>query len=144
MKNLIAFIVVITFLVSCSSTSEKENIMANTNTVLSIEGMTCETGCAKRIESKLAKLEGVKSCVVDFEKKEATIVYDDESISETKFVDLVEGLNDHQYSVSEIETEKISTTNTEVSSEGGSESGTILSAPEFELPNIVEYFRNII
>lgn len=41
-----------------------------------IEGMTCEMGCAKTIESKIAKLDGVKSSKVDFEKKLATVEYD--------------------------------------------------------------------
>ena len=34
-----------------------------------IEGMTCAIGCAKTIEKKLAKMDGVKSAKVDFEKK---------------------------------------------------------------------------
>lgn len=43
---------------------------------LSIEGMTCEIGCAKTIEDKLAHLEGVKEAKVDFEGKLATVSFD--------------------------------------------------------------------
>lgn len=42
----------------------------------SIEGMTCSMGCAKTIEKKLAKLDGVQSATVDFEKKTATVSFD--------------------------------------------------------------------
>ena len=34
-----------------------------------IKGMTCEIGCAKTIEKKLAKMEGVKSAKVDFKQR---------------------------------------------------------------------------
>ena len=34
-----------------------------------IDGMTCAIGCAKTIEKKLSKMEGVKSATVDFEKE---------------------------------------------------------------------------
>ena len=123
---------------------EKESVNANANTTLAIDGMTCETGCAKRIEQKIAKMEGVKSCEVNFEKKTAAIIYNDEKVASTQFVELVEGLNDNQYKVSNIETEKINNTNSESSSSNGEETGNIMSGSSFELPNIMEYLRNII
>ena len=46
-----------------------------------IEGMTCQIGCAKTIESKLSKTEGIRSVAVLFEKKSGTIVYDSNKIS---------------------------------------------------------------
>lgn len=45
-----------------------------------IEGMTCAIGCAKRIEKKLANMEGVKSATVDFDKKLAMVEYNQEKI----------------------------------------------------------------
>lgn len=41
-----------------------------------IEGMTCEIGCAKLIESKLSKLEGVIYVKVDFESRLGKIEFD--------------------------------------------------------------------
>lgn len=143
MKQLILLLTIITFLSGCSS-STADNITANANTTLAIEGMTCETGCAKRIEQKIAKMEGVKSCEVDFENKKATVIYDDKKVNEENFVSMVEGLNDSQYKVSEIETEKLSNANTNTSSSEEDETGNILSGSSFELPNIMEYFKNII
>ena len=42
-----------------------------------IEGMTCAMGCAKTIEKKMAKMEGVKSATVDFERELAMVEYDE-------------------------------------------------------------------
>ena len=42
----------------------------------SIKGMTCEMGCAKTIEKKLAAMEGVKSASVDFKNELAMVEYD--------------------------------------------------------------------
>ena len=38
--------------------------------------MTCEMGCAKTIEKKLARMEGVKSATVDFKNEMAMVEYD--------------------------------------------------------------------
>jgi copper chaperone CopZ len=42
-----------------------------------IEGMTCKMGCAKTIEKKMAKMEGVKSATVDFDRELAMVEYDE-------------------------------------------------------------------
>jgi len=42
-----------------------------------IEGMTCAMGCAKSIEKKIAKMDGVKSAKVNFEKELAMVEYDE-------------------------------------------------------------------
>ena len=41
-----------------------------------IKGMTCEIGCAKTIQKKLASMEGVKSATVDFKNEMAMVEYD--------------------------------------------------------------------
>lgn len=46
-----------------------------------IDGMTCAMGCAKTIEKKLAKMDGVKSAKVDFGKKIAMVEYDEAKVS---------------------------------------------------------------
>ena len=49
-----------------------------------IEGMTCAMGCAKTIEKKMAKMEGVKSAKVDFDKRLAMVEYDEAKVSPTE------------------------------------------------------------
>ncbi|WP_452222379.1 cation transporter [Lacinutrix salivirga] len=46
-----------------------------------IEGMTCAMGCAKTIEKKMAKMEGVKSATVDFDRQLAMVEYDDAKVT---------------------------------------------------------------
>ncbi|MDZ7613327.1 MAG: heavy-metal-associated domain-containing protein [Flavobacteriaceae bacterium] len=54
-----------------------------------IEGMTCEIGCARLIESKLAKAEGVSFVKVDFEKKLGRIEYDANLIDEKELANII-------------------------------------------------------
>jgi len=43
--------------------------------------MTCEMGCAKTIEKKMAKMEGVKTAKVDFDTRLAMVEYDEAKVS---------------------------------------------------------------
>ena len=61
--------------------ANNEDIAANYNKAeFKIDGMTCAIGCAKRIESKLASLEGVKSATVDFDQKLAMVEYNEAKV----------------------------------------------------------------
>jgi Cu+-exporting ATPase len=61
--------------------ASKEDLAANYNKAeFKIDGMTCAIGCAKRIESKLADMEGVKSATVDFDKKLAMVEYNEAKV----------------------------------------------------------------
>jgi Cu+-exporting ATPase len=46
-----------------------------------IDGMTCAMGCAKTIEKKIAKMEGVKSAEVDFDRRLAMVEYDEAQVT---------------------------------------------------------------
>jgi len=48
-----------------------------------IDGMTCAIGCAKKIESEIAKMDGVKSAIVDFDRKLAMVEYDEAMVNHT-------------------------------------------------------------
>lgn len=59
----------------------KEDIAAVYNKAeFKIDGMTCAMGCAKRIEGKLAAMDGVKSAKVDFDQKIAMVEYNDAKV----------------------------------------------------------------
>jgi mercuric ion binding protein len=88
-KIICVSLIVSLFSVSCNDTKkaskdlpvvavEKKNLK---EIVVGIEGMTCEIGCAKTIESKLSKTAGVASVAVSFENKLGEIVYDANVIS---------------------------------------------------------------
>lgn len=63
-----------------------------------IEGMTCVMGCAKTIEKKIAKMEGVKSARVDFDKRLAMVEYDNAKVSPKTLEEAVVSVSD-TYSV---------------------------------------------
>ncbi|WP_055447527.1 cation transporter [Lacinutrix mariniflava] len=68
-----------------------------------IEGMTCAMGCAKTIEKKMAKMEGVKSAIVDFDRQLAMVEYDEAKVTPTSLESTVTGVSD-TYSVKDMNT----------------------------------------
>ncbi|TYP99942.1 heavy-metal-associated domain-containing protein [Tenacibaculum adriaticum] len=76
-----------------TKTEVKEVLAENTKELsLNISGMTCEIGCAKTIESKLAKKEGVLEAKVVFNDSIATIKYDASKVDKTNLIAFVEGV----------------------------------------------------
>lgn len=83
-------------LTGCNKDVKKENVS------LAISGMTCEIGCAKTIQSKLSKKEGVLNAKVIFNDSIATIEYDANSISKKELIAFVDGIAGGElYSASE-------------------------------------------
>jgi len=56
---------------------------------LEIEGMTCEIGCARTIQSKLSKKKGVKSAKVSFEDKKGIVEFDSSKITEIQVIAVI-------------------------------------------------------
>ena len=92
LKNILSVTFILILLSSCKTdkkveiktinvSSEKISQMLDPNAVyskaeFSIKGMTCEMGCAKTIEKKLAKMYGMKSATVDFKNELALVEFD--------------------------------------------------------------------
>jgi mercuric ion binding protein len=72
---------------------------------LTIDGMSCEVNCARKIQETLSHLNGVNNCEVSFDSKKATVNFDHTKITEEALIAEVEKINDHQYLVKEIEVE---------------------------------------
>jgi len=121
-KNILALAVVMVFAFSCkneakpevvtspnsetTTTTEVAKLDPNANYAkaeFTIEGMTCAMGCAKTIEKKMAKMEGVKSATVDFDKKLAMVEYDDAKVTPESLENTVTSVAD-QYSVKDMKT----------------------------------------
>ena len=89
MKSLLFSLTSLLFLIGCTQQPKPEIkvVAATTNIVenvvdtnlseasFSIAGMMCKMGCAKAIENKLSKMEGVQMASVDFETSIATVLY---------------------------------------------------------------------
>jgi len=72
---------------------EKQEVAANYKTIeVEIEGMTCEIGCAKTIESKLSKVEGVTYSKVNFEAKIGQFTFDENKISQADIAKKIDGI----------------------------------------------------
>lgn len=68
-----------------------------------IEGMSCAVGCAKTIEKKLTKMDGVQNASVDFETKTATVEFDSSKLTPETLVETVEAAADGKtYTVSNV------------------------------------------
>ena len=83
------------------STTEKQEVR------LAISGMTCEIGCAKTIESKLNKKEGVLAAKVIFSDSIATVEFDANTLSKKDLIAFVDGIaGGDLYTASEITNKK--------------------------------------
>jgi periplasmic mercuric ion binding protein len=82
-------------------TTDVAPVMATTSFM--IEGMHCEMGCAKAIEKKIAKMDGVQEVEIDFTGKKATIQFDSNKQSPENFVETVEKIN-KDYIISDVTT----------------------------------------
>jgi Cu+-exporting ATPase len=103
MKKALYILSIVFVLISCNdnkkevsgekSEIEKQEIAASYKSIaIEIEGMTCEIGCAKTIESKLSKTEGVTYSKVSFEDKVGQFTYDENKISKEDIAKKIAGI----------------------------------------------------
>ena len=92
-KILFSFAIVCFVLTGCKNEAKKETVAVDKQNVsLAISGMTCEIGCAKTIQSKLSKKEGVLNAKVIFTDSIANIEYDANTTSKKDLVAFVDGI----------------------------------------------------
>lgn len=123
LKNIIAILLVAVVFNACKNDATPEVITVDNEAIettneavaeldpnatyakaeFTIEGMTCAMGCAKTIEKKMAKLEGVKSAKVDFDKKLAMVEYDEAKVNTETLEEVVKKSGD-MYSVKDMKT----------------------------------------
>lgn len=83
---------------SCEKKTEKvdkqEQVLAAKMERISlhVSGMTCEIGCAKTIQSKLSKKEGISSAKVIFTDSIASIDFDANKISKDEIITFIDGI----------------------------------------------------
>lgn len=76
---------------SCNQVKSDKELIASVKKIeLDIEGMTCEIGCAKTIESKLSKTEGVTIVSISFDDKKGIIEYDANKTDKDKIIAVVQ------------------------------------------------------
>ena len=131
-KNLCLIALTAMFVVSCKNETQPEvkTVETEVNPKLAqldpnahyakaefgIDGMTCSMGCAKTIEKKIAKMEGVKSAKVDFDKQLAMVEYDDAKVTPKSLEEAVKKSGD-MYSVKDMKTVESFSTEKEMTAE---------------------------
>ena len=75
MKKIFIVILTTAFLYSVSATS-----------VLNVQGMSCPAGCAPKVTNAALQIKGVEKCDVNFEESKATIIYDNEKVTEAEIL----------------------------------------------------------
>lgn len=121
LKNILAIVLVATIFIGCKNEAKPEveivEIETATKTLkkeldpnatyakaeFTIDGMTCAIGCARTIESQIAKMDGVKSAIVDYERRLAMVEYDEALVNHTSLEATVTNTSDI-YKVSDMKT----------------------------------------
>ncbi len=100
MKKILYLLLTTFFLtISCNNSDKKKSSTKNISSELvvkklasietNIEGMTCEIGCAKIIESKISKLPGVSFSKVNFQLKKGYFTYNENLISKEEITEKI-------------------------------------------------------
>lgn len=103
MKKSIAVILFSFLFISCNEIKkeklnenqevEKQEVVASSKSIeVEIKGMTCEIGCARTIQSKLSKVDGVSYSKVDFQSGKGQFTYDSNKLSENEIIAKINGI----------------------------------------------------
>lgn len=117
-KHILTLAVIATFALSCKNKTapEVKTVEVETETIkdsdpnatyakaeFTIDGMTCQIGCAATIQKKISKMDGVKSATVDFDRKLAMVEYNEAKVTPTTLEEAVAKVSD-TYKVSNMKT----------------------------------------
>ena len=98
-QRIISVVFIALFLISACKTEVKKSPEVKEVKAVKIEklafnisGMTCEIGCAKTIQSKLSKKEGITSAKVIFKDSIALVEYNSNAISKEDITAFVDGI----------------------------------------------------
>ena len=97
-KIVIACVLASITMIACNTEEKKTEIKKVQTTpnpkklALNISGMTCQIGCAKIIQSKLSKKEGITSAKVIFKDSIGFVAYDANTISKEDITTFVNGI----------------------------------------------------
>lgn len=100
MKKVMLILMITLSAISCNETAKKEvkdtakqeAAAVYKSLEVEIEGMTCEIGCARLIESKLSKVDGVTFSKVEFEAKKGQFTYDTNKLTKDDIVRKINGI----------------------------------------------------
>ncbi len=126
-------------------TSESATL-ANAVANLEIDGMACEVMCGGKIKETLDGMTGVVSCDLDFDKKLATVKFDNNSTSKNDMISVIQELNEGQFKVLSSDEKTLNNSDDEevFNSNGSEQSVEVISAGNFKFPNILDALTEIL
>ena len=72
-------------------------LLAGDNTAkVKVTGMMCSYSCVSKVNAVINDIDGVKSCSVDFNKGEATVIYDDDKVESKEIVSVLTEKTDYK------------------------------------------------
>ena len=72
-------------------------LLAGDNTAkVKVIGMMCSYSCVSKVNAVINDIDGVKSCSVDFNKGEATVIYDDDKVGSKEIVSVLTEKTDYK------------------------------------------------
>ena len=72
-------------------------LLAGDNTTkVKVTGMMCSYSCVSKVNAVINDIDGVKSCSVDFNKGEATVIYDDDKVGSKEIVSVLTEKTDNK------------------------------------------------
>ena len=72
-------------------------LLAGDNTTkVKVTGMMCSYSCVSKVNAVINDIDGVKSCSVDFNKGEATVIYDDDKVGSKEIVSVLTEKTDYK------------------------------------------------
>ena len=124
---------------SAEAGQETSTFVADTQLSLKVDGMVCAVGCAKYIEKQVAKMDGVTSCVVNYEEGTANIEFSGEVTNKDEIVSSITDINEGQYQVEVVELNTIENpglTSPEARTSAKEKSPKV----SFHFPELITYF----
>lgn len=74
-----------------------QDVQADAEATLRVEGMMCEVGCKGTIEKTLRSTPGVAFAEIIFDENKAVIKYDSKQTDENKLIEIINNIGDHSY-----------------------------------------------
>jgi copper chaperone CopZ len=160
----ITLIAIVILLGACSSEPEKiylrtekgphqvvTYVKANSMLTMDIQGMTCEMGCGGSIRKELKGTGSVARVRYDFvegeETQKAYISFDSNKITAEKMIDIVEKMNDQQFSVGKYSVEKLDEETDNITTKSApddSEASLEMDESGFHMPNLINLLKDLV
>lgn len=125
-----------------AETSDSKVVLAENKASvdMKVSGMVCAMGCAKFIQDKVSKLDGVVLSEVNFEEESAHFEFDKTTTSAEEIEKFINDIHDGQYSAKIAEQNKVKIEEGKTDSKESKSLGSVSESLNFSFPQLFTYF----